>query len=296
MPATSPLRKPYPYQTNEICSLVLKGLQRAGYTLKARAPTNLGWLGPYDGNIIGGLLIGIGMTLTGSCPGTVFAQLGSGIPSAPLVLSGGTIGGIIYTALSPHLKTKAAKEANPSTLHTIPQKTGLDTALVLLLFEGLCAGIFLLASSLSPRTEETRMNPLLGGLLIGLSQLTSVLLTKSTLGISSSYEEAGKHFWKIVNSSNDLVSSNSMLFALGATLGSFALSRVLPDSVHLGDEVVLSPLRMVTGGAVMAFGSRLGMGCTSGHGISGMALLGVSSFVSVVSMFGGGMAMAAVLR
>lgn len=237
--------------------------------------------------------MGIGMTLTGSCPGTVFAQIGSGVPSGPLVLTGGLIGGIIYTAVSKNLKTKKAKEAEPATPLTIPQKTGIDANVVLLLYEGLCAGMVALATNLSPHAE-IRLKPLFGGLLIGLSQLTSVLLTKGTLGISSSYEEAGKWFWKLIGSSKEHVSSNSMIFALGATAGSSAVSRALPELVQR-DSLVLSPLRTVVGGAVMAFGSRLGTGCTSGHGISGMSLLGVSSIISVVSMFAGGMAMAALM-
>lgn len=273
--------------------MVLRILQQIGYNLKARTPTNLGWVGAYDGNIIGGLLIGVGMSLTGSCPGTVFAQVGSGVKSGPLVLAGGLLGGIIYTAISKNLKTKKAKAAEPETLLTISQKTNLDPNLVLLLFEGLCAAMITFATSLYPNPEG-RLNPLIGGLLIGGSQLISVLLTKSTLGISSSYEEAGKWFWKLVGSSKERVSSNSMIFALGATAGSFLVSRALPDLIHR-DELVLSPLRTVLGGAIMAFGSRLGTGCTSGHGISGMALFGVSSIISVISMFAGGMAMAALM-
>ena len=36
----------------------------------------------------------------------------------------------------------------------------------------------------------------------------------------------------------------------------------------------------------MVFGARLGAGCTSGHGLSGMALMGCLSFVAVGVMFG----------
>jgi uncharacterized membrane protein YedE/YeeE len=233
------------------------------------------------------------MTLTGSCPGTVFAQVGSGVRSGPLVLVGGFLGGIIYTAVSKNLKTKKARDAEPDNHLTIPEKTNLDPNIVLLVFEGLCAGMIALATSLYPNSKG-RLNPLIGGLLIGGSQLTSVLLTKGTLGISASYEEAGKWFWKLVRSSKEPVSSNSMIFALGATAASFLLSRALPELVQ-SDDLVLSPLRTVLGGAIMAFGSRLGTGCTSGHGLSGMALLGVSSMISVISMFVGGMATAALM-
>lgn len=46
----------------------------------------------------------------------------------------------------------------------------------------------------------------------------------------------------------------------------------------------------------MVFGARVAGGCTSGHGISGMSMLAMGSLVSVVTMFGGGMGVAALLK
>ena len=41
-------------------------------------------------------------------------------------------------------------------------------------------------------------------------------------------------------------------------------------------------------GFLMLFGARIADGCTSGHGISGMAQLAVSSTIAVLFMFIGG--------
>jgi len=35
-------------------------------------------MGGYGGNVVGGLILGAGITLSGACPGTVMAQLGTG--------------------------------------------------------------------------------------------------------------------------------------------------------------------------------------------------------------------------
>ena len=43
-----------------------------------------------------------------------------------------------------------------------------------------------------------------------------------------------------------------------------------------------------SGGVTMAFGARLAGGCTSGHGISGTAQRSVSSWISVICFFVGG--------
>ena len=57
-----------------------------------------------------------------------------------------------------------------------------------------------------------------------------------------------------------------------------------------------SPARRYTvaffGGFIMLFGARIADGCTSGHGLSGMAQLAVGSTVAVAAMFVGGIATA----
>jgi uncharacterized protein len=50
------------------------------------------------------------------------------------------------------------------------------------------------------------------------------------------------------------------------------------------------------GGFVMLFGARIADGCTSGHGLSGMAQLSVGSTVAVAAMFAGGIGAAMLLK
>ena len=54
--------------------------------------------------IIGGLLIGVGMQISGSCPGMVLVQLGAGVPSSMITfigcLSGGLVHGLLNTCLT----------------------------------------------------------------------------------------------------------------------------------------------------------------------------------------------------
>jgi hypothetical protein len=46
--------------------------------------------------VVGGLLLGIGIVMTGSCPGTAAAQLGAGYKDAWATVLGGLIGAAIY--------------------------------------------------------------------------------------------------------------------------------------------------------------------------------------------------------
>jgi uncharacterized protein len=57
----------------------------------------------YAGNILGGLLFGVGMAVTGACPGTVLAQIGAGYKDAWGILAGALLGAMTYGYLEPVL-------------------------------------------------------------------------------------------------------------------------------------------------------------------------------------------------
>ena len=71
---------------------------------------------------------------------------------------------------------------------------------------------------------------------------------------------------------------------IGATLGAF-LSSYYSGVFNLQDG--FHPAFCFFGGFCMLFGSRIAGGCTSGHGISGMAELSLTSLVAVPMMFAG---------
>jgi uncharacterized membrane protein YedE/YeeE len=58
------------------------------------------------------------------------------------------------------------------------------------------------------------------------------------------------------------------------------------------DSLALRLGAALLGGMLMAFGSRMAGGCTSGHGISGTLQLSVGSWIAVVCFFVGGIATA----
>lgn len=64
-------------------------------------------LGPkpalYAADIIGGLILGAGITLAGACPGTTLAQIGAGYRDALFTLIGGLAGAVAYTYAQPAL-------------------------------------------------------------------------------------------------------------------------------------------------------------------------------------------------
>lgn len=71
--------------------------------------TGLGWAdfhpkaAVFPAVILGGLVFGAGMALSGACPGTVLAQLGAGYKDAWAIVIGGIAGAMAYGYLDPLL-------------------------------------------------------------------------------------------------------------------------------------------------------------------------------------------------
>ncbi|KAJ6119765.1 hypothetical protein N7523_004045 [Penicillium sp. IBT 18751x] len=272
--------------------------------ISRRPPSNLGRLGPYDGNIIGGVMVGFGMVLTGACPGTVLVQVGTGVPSGRYAIIGGILGGILYTILGKRLRqtpTCADTQANNS----LPAKFGVDPNTALLMFEGMCICLILAARYFAPCQVETFLDPVVGGMLIGAGQLATLILTKSPVGVSTCYEDIGRWFSGCLGCETSssatpgvarslIPLSKAIAFASGILASSYVLSKAVPEMI-IKDALAISPARGILGGTIMVFGARIAGGCTSGHGISGMSMLGISSIITVASMFAGGIGLALAL-
>lgn len=245
-----------------------------------------------DGNIIGGLLLGTGMALSSSCPGMVFPQLALGIPAAPTILAGGCTGGIVWSALlRPWLaRRRQTSRAERPPLTSLSQALGLGHTTTFLLYETVIAlAVTVVVAKTSTAWSPT--NPVVGGLLIGGAQLVSLLLRKTALGASTCYEQLGDWIVYLVKGGRGDAQpgTSAMLFTAAMAGGAWALAALRPDlapSIAYGDSTPTTSTGMaLAGGFLMAVGSRLAGGCASGHGISGLALMSMSSLVTMVATF-----------
>jgi uncharacterized protein len=57
----------------------------------------------YAADVIGGIVLGVGIALAGACPGTTLAQIGAGYRDALFTALGGLCGAIAFTYLQPAL-------------------------------------------------------------------------------------------------------------------------------------------------------------------------------------------------
>jgi uncharacterized membrane protein YedE/YeeE len=215
------------------------------------------------------------------------------------VLLGGLFAGSVYVKVAKHLKTEAAaREKNDESKDTLYSKLNTNPNITLLVFEALL--VFAITMSSRQASPRYLLDPILGGLGIGVSQLASVVLSGQALGISGAFEEFGAWLWYAVDGvrgqqSKSRPAAKNIHFALSVMLGTFLLRRLRPEFA-ITDNMPISDLRGFWGGFAMIFGSRLAGGCTSGHGITGMSLLSVSSIISVAAMFAGGMVLSLLVR
>ena len=108
----------------------------------------------------------------------------------------------------------------------------------------------------------TLLNPVIGGILIGLASLLATVLSGKIPGISGVFGRllvpaTPDKMWRVV-------------FLVGL-IGGAALCFQLWQSAALYRP--LRPLAvMAVAGSLVGFGTRLGGGCTSGHGVCGIGM------------------------
>jgi len=132
----------------------------------------------------------------------------------------------------------------------------------------------------------TPLSALVGGALIGLASAIFVLGLGRVAGISGIVggllrrpgEDTGVFIAFIVG----LVAAPRLVDVLGARLPPMVLDASLPV--------------IVAGGLLVGFGTRLGGGCTSGHGVCGIARLSPRSLAATIVFMAAGAAVVFVAR
>ncbi|KAI9171010.1 UPF0394 membrane protein [Paramyrothecium foliicola] len=269
--------------------------ERLGFVkLRPRSSSPLGLFANYDGNITGGALLGAGMALSGAGPEILLAQAAGGLKSGLYALGGAIVGGIAWTGfLSGWTKRRKEEAGVKAETVTMGDQFGLSNDAMLLVFETTCLGAVAASVMHSPEPLNVQTRWIIGGVCIGVAQLVSLVSRRSLMGISGAYEEMGSYFWWLASGlkATSKPSHQNILFAVGTVAGALATGRMFP-ALMSHTPTGSSPLLAALGGALMTVGSRMAGGCTSGHGLSGLALLSTSSIVTMESTFAAGLLVA----
>jgi len=156
---------------------------------------------------------------------------------------------------------------------------------------------------------DTYWSPYAVGIGIGLLSWLSFLISGKPIATSTTFARIGgmieeaiagektkqRPYYKKIK----LKINWQLMLVVGVVLGSF-LSAVISGDLQFGvwvpslwtsgfgDSAILRVLVALAGGIILGFGARFAGGCTSGHGISGTLQLAVSSWVSAIFFFVGG--------
>lgn len=135
-------------------------------------------------------------------------------------------------------------------------------------------------------TEFSPISSLLGGALIGLAAVLLLKLNGRIAGISGIVNSAlttqpGDRLWRV-------------LFVLGLIAGGLIYQAATGTALVTREN--FPPTALVVAGLLVGFGTRIGSGCTSGHGVCGIARLSPRSFIATIAFVGAGMLTASLVH
>lgn len=159
------------------------------------------------------------------------------------------------------------------------------------------------------------INPYLGGVLLGLVLLAANFVSGRGLGASGAVKSVVATTIQTVDKDTEMpfmaeyaeshagspMKSWLVFQMMGVLVGGF-LSGALAGRLKLKVEhspKITSKRRLIfalAGGVLFGFGSQLGRGCTSGSALSGMAVLSLGGFITMMAIFGTAFAMAYFFR
>jgi len=268
---------------------------------------------------LGPLALGSGMTVSGACPGMVLPQVGSWTKNAIYTFIGVLAGALLYGLIAPFVVrfTKPKQQIKSLTIwekFNLPFYAFALPMSILLWVAVILMEVFINWQDdlpLEDRNYNATSNffilkswpPSSAGALIGLLQLVIVFAVGDTLGGSSSYmtlvsqwvigKKLQSTFPHLAKYRCGIGNWWQALYVLAAMAGG-CLSAVSSNSLATAKGVSIPAA--VCGGFLLILGARFGAGCTSGHGLSGAALLYWFSLIAVPFMFAGGIATAFAMK
>jgi uncharacterized protein len=141
------------------------------------------------------------------------------------------------------------------------------------------------------------LNWLVYGVLIGLFVPAILLIGNKHFGVSSAMQNVCSVILpktKVLFNSDEIKKNDwKLYFVIGIVIGGFFASNILSSSsIDFLPEHYYSLqglLKLFVGGLLVGFGTRYANGCTSGHSITGLSMMQLSSLLATISFFVGGL-------
>lgn len=117
---------------------------------------------------------------------------------------------------------------------------------------------------------DSVFNPLVGGLLIGVATVVYLLSIGKVIGISGIFAQLLFNRERLY----------PFLFIAGLIIGGSAYGILTDQTVPFPET--RSPFVLIVSGLLVGYGTRLGGGCTSGHGVCGISRLSPRSIAATI--------------
>ena len=134
--------------------------------------------------------------------------------------------------------------------------------------------------------EAAPLAGLVGGVLIGLAAAVMLLGLGRIAGVSGLAAKA------VGLGGSGIASGGAWMFVIGLPLGALV---VMLASGGI-DATFASPITLAIAGLIVGIGTRLGSGCTSGHGVCGVSRLSARSIVATLTFMATGIAAVAIMN
>ena len=291
-------------------SMVTQSVMARIWRKRFEASRTMSQLNVGYGRVVAGCgILGAGMATCGAGPTMIPASIAAGSGGAVAALAGAIVGGALYDIVESKITLFSLDVTRkPDEKTAIDEKLGVSYEAV-----ALPMGLAMLGATAGleyawPHAQDVArlgtgltspILPIFAGLAIGFNQLPLRLLNGDGQGGSTAImnmvamvtgKSVASRFFI------DTVAAATQLFYLygGTVIGAlFAWMMTEPSyTPHpgYGDAIAFA------GGVLSLFGARMACGCTCGHGISGMSELALQSFAGGMSIFGGGIIFAQVLK
>jgi uncharacterized membrane protein YedE/YeeE len=263
--------------------------------------TNFGWAGA----IIGGLLFGFGMTLTGGCGNKTLVRLGAGnLKSLVVAIFLGIFAYMTVRGLTGLARVElegwtnvdlAAAGFAAQGFPDLLAAAGLPEGAGRLLMTGILAGGLLWFCFKSAEFRASRTD-IAAGLIIGALVPAGWVVTgvvgyddfdPTPLASFTFIAPVGESIQYLMTFTGSTINFGIAVVG-GVIAGAFAAAKAsgefrLESFVEPGDMV-----RHMVGGAIMGIGGVMALGCTIGQGITGMSTLAMGSLIALLSILVGG--------
>ena len=250
------------------------------------------WLGA----VIGGLMFGFGMTLTGGCTSRNLVRLGAGNLKSLVVLM--VMGVTAYMTMNGLFALARVRLEDMSSIASVDQGIaplvglGGSAALVLAILIAAAIAAFCFKDKKFRASGKDVTAGLVLGALIPIGWLIS-----ATLGTDDFEPEPLVSFAFVAPVARGLIYLMTYpaapisfgIAAVGGVLfGGFFAARLAGDFRLEGFSGLNDLTRHLFGAVLMGMGGVLGFGCTIGQGMTGLSTLALGSFLTTLAIMAGG--------